>query len=203
MKNLKFICLVLFGLVLLSPIMAMTPSPVNVPGIAYSVHSNIQEYTSTLPATINLTQLSETISYQSLLSFDTTSLQNGTFLSNLDPIMCIAPIAAIGAFNMDNLKVITQDRFVELQAKYGKLYVLDVVIDETESYQFVLRRPDRTTLEAIEANRTDTAKVNDMIIKNLLVSDNAQTLDDGIVYAQFMAQSAKIIRQGSAFLSKA
>lgn len=203
MKNLKFICLVLFGLVLLSPIMAMTPPPVNVPGIAYSFHSNFQDYTSTLPATINLTQLSDTIQYQSLFSIDTTSLQNGTFMSSLDPIMCIAPIAAIEAFNIKDLKVMSPDRFEELQVKYGKLYVLDVVIDESESYQFILRRPDRKTLEAIEANKNDTAKVNDMIIKNLLVSENEKALDDGIVYAQFMAQSAKIIRQGSAFLSKA
>jgi len=203
MKNLKIVFLVIFGLVLLSPIMAFSNSSVDVPGIAYQVQKNIHDCASVLPSAINLPQYSDVIQFQSFFTVDTTSLQNGTFMSNLDPLLCIAPIAAIGTFNIENLKVITQDRFEELQAKFGKLYILDVVIDETESYQFILRRPDRATLEAIEANRTDTAKVNDMIIKNLLVSDNAQALDDGIVYAQFMNQSAKIIRQGSAFLSKA
>jgi hypothetical protein len=203
MKNLKVVLLVIFALVLIAPIMAMSHNPVDVPGIAYQMRTNIQECSAVLPSAINLPQYSDVIQFQSFFTVDTTSLQNGTFMSNLDPLLCIAPIAAIGTFNIENLKVITQDRFLELQAKHGKLYILDVVIDETESYQFVLRRPDRATLEAIEANSKDTAKVNDMIIKNLLVSDNAQALDDGIVYAQFMAQSAKIIRQGSAFLSKA
>jgi hypothetical protein len=110
---------------------------------------------------------------------------------------------AIPACNFENLKVITQAEFSTLQAKFGKLYVLEVSIDDDETYQFILRRPTRQHLELVESYKNDTGKANDVIIKNLVVAGDIKILDDGIVYSRFMAEAAKIITQGSAFLSRA
>jgi hypothetical protein len=118
---------------------------------------------------------------------------------------CAVAMAAVAipSYNLDALKVVTKSEFSALQAKYGKLYVLDISIDDDESYQFVLRRPTRQHLELIESHKNDTDKVNDIIIKNLVVAGDIVQLDDGIVYARFMAETARIISQGSAFLSRA
>jgi hypothetical protein len=114
-----------------------------------------------------------------------------------------AAAVAIPVYNFENLTAVTQAEFSTLQAKFGKLYVLDIQIDEYEGYQFVVRRPTRQHLELIEANKNNTGKVNDIIIKNLVVSGNESLLEDGIVYARFMVETAKIIKQGNSFLSKA
>ncbi|MDR0872987.1 MAG: hypothetical protein LBN27_05905 [Prevotellaceae bacterium] len=117
--------------------------------------------------------------------------------------MAMAAVA-IPAYKLENLKCVTQDVFKDLQAKFGKLYVLDITLDADESYQFLVRRPTRQHLELIEANKKDVTKANDVIIKNLVVAGNENNvLDDGIVFAQFNAQIAKIVGQGQSFLSKA
>jgi hypothetical protein len=120
-----------------------------------------------------------------------------------------SPVLAMGALaipvcNLENLKCVTMEAFAGLQAKFGKLYVIDVEVDEVENYQFLIRRPTRQHLEIIENFKNDTTKINDFFIKNLVVAGNENNvLDDGVVFAQLNAQAAKIIRQGQGFLSKA
>jgi hypothetical protein len=115
-----------------------------------------------------------------------------------------ASAVLIPSFDISKLCCVTQVVFADLQAKYGKLYVIDVAIDADESYQFLIRRPTRQILELIESSKSDVSKVNDIIIKNLVVAGNEMNvLDDGIVFAQFNLQAAKIIQQGQAFFSKA
>ena len=119
------------------------------------------------------------------------------------PILAVGALA-IPAYQMENLKCVTQTVFKDLQVKLGKLYVIDVSIDTDESYQFLLRRPTRQHLEIIESYKGDVTKTNDFIIKNLVVAGNeTNALDDGVVFAQLNAQAAKIIQQGQAFLGKA
>lgn len=119
------------------------------------------------------------------------------------PVLAMGALA-IPAYQLENLKCVTQTVFKDMQAKLGKLYVIDVSIDTDESYQFLLRRPTRQHLEIIESYKSDVTKINNFIIKNLVVAGNeTNVLDDGVVFAQFNAQAAKIIRQGEAFLGKA
>jgi hypothetical protein len=114
-------------------------------------------------------------------------------------------MAAVGipVFDFENLTVITRQEFDNLQAKFGKLYVVDVEIDEGESYQFILKRPTRQFLELIDNSKNDTSKVNELIIKNLVVAGDKSQLDDGLVFSQFNLQAAKIINQGKGFFAKA
>jgi len=120
-----------------------------------------------------------------------------------------APVLAMGAlvipaYDMKKLTCVTQEAYQGLQAKFGKLYVIDVEIGEDETYQFLLRRPKRQHLEIIESYKGDVTKTNDFMIKNLVVAGNENNqLDDGVVYAQLMGEAAKIIQQGQSFLGKA
>jgi len=119
------------------------------------------------------------------------------------PALAFAAVA-IPAYELKNLKCVTQDALAGLQAKFGKLYVIDVSVDENETYQFIMRRPTRQHLEIIESYGGNVTKTNEFIIKNLVVAGNEKgALDDGVVYSQFAQQSAKIIQQGQSFLAKA
>jgi len=110
----------------------------------------------------------------------------------------------IPAYNLKNLKCVTADVFNELQAKHKKLYVIDVVIDKTESYQFLMRRPTRHHLEILAGYGGDFTKISDFVIKNLVVAgNNNNELDDGVVYSAFNIQAQKAIGEGESFLSKA
>jgi hypothetical protein len=120
-----------------------------------------------------------------------------------------APVLAMGAlvipaYDMEKLTCVKKEVFESLQAKFGRLYVIDVSVDESENYQFLLRRPTRQHLEIIESYKGDVTKTNDFMIKNLVVAGNENNqLDDGVVYAQLMGEAAKIIQQGQSFLGKA
>jgi hypothetical protein len=119
------------------------------------------------------------------------------------PVLAMTALA-VPVYDLGNLKCVTKEAFAGLQAKFGKLYVIDVHIDADESYQFLLRRPARQHLEIIESYRGDVTKTNDFIIKNLVVAGNeGNALDDGVVFAQFNAETAKIVQQGRGFLGKA
>lgn len=115
--------------------------------------------------------------------------------------LAVAPLA-FAAFSPDNLKI-SMPEFEQLKARYGKLYVVDVNIDEDEKYQFYVCRPTRDLLSAIASNKDDLNKANNMILKNMVVGGDMDALDDGVVYAALMANIAKIIKQGTSFLSKA
>jgi hypothetical protein len=115
-------------------------------------------------------------------------------------------MAAVGipAYDLKNLKCVTQEAFAGLQAKFGKLYVIDVMIDNDEIYQFLMRRPTRQHLEIIGSYRGDATRIDDFIIKNLVIAGNeSNALDDGIVFSQFNATARKIVDAGNVFFGKA
>lgn len=128
---------------------------------------------------------------------------NPAFHCNMDMLIA-APLAAvaIGTLNVENLKIPIAE-FEQLKTKYGKLYVIDIKLDEDEIYQFVVRRPTRDLLSALAKHKDDIDKANDLIIKNMVVAGDKNALDDGLVYARLMKETSKIIEQGSSFLSKA
>lgn len=137
----------------------------------------------------------------------TVSATGFTLPSPLDDSGGLLYVAAAGvaipAFDISKLKVVSAEKFAELQAKYRRLYVIDVVIDEHESYQFICRRPSRDVIIAI-GETNDSVKRNEMIIKNLVVAGNEDNaLDDGVVFGAFMAQTVGILNDAQHFLSKA
>jgi len=99
---------------------------------------------------------------------------------------------------------VTPDQYEALKAKYGKIYILDVVIDEDEAYQFVVRRLTRDVQNLIEKYSDDPAKISDLVIKNLVVAGNENNaLDDGIVFKQFSNAIIPIMSAGQSFFGKA
>ena len=141
------------------------------------------------------------VSAETVTAFDPPGWSE--IIENGAPVLATAGFA-IPAYQMENLKCVPQTVFKDLQAKLGRLYVIDVSIDADESYQFLLRRPTRQHLEIIESYKGDITKTNDFIINNLVVAGNeTNALDDGVIYSQLMEQAAKVIRQGEAFLGKA
>ena len=123
---------------------------------------------------------------------------------SMSSITLASAVVAIPAFDFKNLKVVTESEFSALQAKYGKLYVVDINIDKNETYQFIVRRPTRQHLEIIASYGSDVTKINDFTIKNLVVAGNENNaLDDGLVYSAFNTEISKIIGESSSFLSKA
>ncbi|MDR0729929.1 MAG: hypothetical protein LBF19_07410 [Prevotellaceae bacterium] len=120
------------------------------------------------------------------------------------PVTMAMAAVAIPVQNMDHLYCVTQTVFTDLQSKFGKLYVVDVEIDTDERYQFLVRRPTRQHLEVIASYGTDNTKINDFVLKNLVIASNEiGALDDGLVFSAFNAEISKIINQAQGFLSRA
>lgn len=115
-------------------------------------------------------------------------------------LMMAAP--GLVAFDMTKLKM-PQSEFDELKAKYKRLFVLGVDLDEDEKYQFIVRRPSRQVIDAMAHNKDDISKANDILIKNMVVGGDMEALDDGVVYANLLKQLAGIVKQGQSFLAKA
>jgi len=105
--------------------------------------------------------------------------------------------------DLQKLKCVTLQDLTELYAKHKKLYVIDVVIDNDESYQFLMRRPTRNHLEILRGYGNDITEINNFVIKNLvLAGDSNNELDDGVVFTSFNQHAEKIIMEGESFLSK-
>lgn len=115
----------------------------------------------------------------------------------------VAAGAVTGLKQVDLKKLkIPEAEFQELKAKYGRLYVVDIQVDEDEVYQFIVRRPTRMLIEAV-ADTKDIAKTNDMIIKGMVVGGDRKALEDGLVYSALMSKLGEVMRSASGFLSKA
>lgn len=115
----------------------------------------------------------------------------------------VAAGAVTGLKQVDLKKLkIPEAEFQELKAKYGRLYVVDIQVDEDEAYQFIVRRPTRILIEAV-ADTKDIAKTNDMIIKGMVVGGDRKALEDGLVYSALMSKLGEVMQSASGFLSKA
>lgn len=137
-----------------------------------------------------------------MISPETVPPIGNLFTSDYSILMATAPIAAIPFVAPENLKI-PQMEFQNLINKHGNLYVIDIQIDETEEYQFIVCRPTRTLITMIANNQNDLEKVNDLIIKNMVVGGDINALEDGLVYSNLIQQISPIMQQGSGFLSRA
>ena len=89
-----------------------------------------------------------------------------------------------------------------LKAKHKHLYVLNVSLAPDESYQCIASRPRRSLIDVI-ASTKEVSKVNDLLIKNMIVAGDPEAIDDGLVYTAVLRELAKITRQATGFLAKA
>ncbi len=101
------------------------------------------------------------------------------------------------------LRVITQAEFDELEAKYRHLYIIDIAFDENERYQFIARRPTKEVIEAVSRNKDNTFKVADLIITNMIVAGDRDSLEDGIVYSRVLECLTGIMKDGKKLFTKA
>lgn len=86
---------------------------------------------------------------------------------------------------------ITKDMNLDWEARYGKHRIIDleVVLSEGESYNFVLRKPDRAVLEAMakHAANKDVAATNKSLINNCVLGGDMEALNkDGEVYLEVL-----------------
>lgn len=123
--------------------------------------------------------------------------ENGFFLS----AMVAGAIPVVSKFDPGKIKI-PEGQFNELKAKHGKLYVIDVTIDDDESFQFIARRPSRSLIDAI-ASTKDLTKSNDMIVKNMILAGDTDALDDGLVYSSLLKSLGGVMKTATNFLSKA
>jgi hypothetical protein len=141
------------------------------------------------------------VSAEPLLMFGDTGLS--TIVECGGATLAMAAVA-IPAYDLNNLTCLTREQFEGLRTKYGRLYIIDVVIDEDEKYQFVVRRLSRDVQNQIEKYANDPNKVSDLVIKNLVVAGNENNaLDDGVVFKQFSQAIIPIISAGQSFFGKA
>lgn len=118
-------------------------------------------------------------------------------------VLATAPLAvATTKFDVAKLKIPVEE-FEQLKAKYGRLFVIDLVFDEEESYQFIVRRPTKSVMSAIADKHDDFNAANDLIVKNILVGGDKEALEDGLVYNGFMKLVSKVMEHGRGFFYKA
>lgn len=101
------------------------------------------------------------------------------------------------------LRVISQSEFDELEAKYRRLYIIDVEFDEKERYQFIARRPTRQVIDALASSKSDTSKITDIMIKGMIVAGDTESLDDGVVYSRVLEGLTEIVKEGRKLFTKA
>lgn len=101
----------------------------------------------------------------------------------------------------ENLKIPLSE-FTALKAKHKHLYVVDIRLAKDETYQFIACRPGRSLIDLI-AETKEVNKVNDMMLKNMIVAGDREALGDGLVYTAVLRELAKITRQASGFLARA
>ncbi|WP_165025637.1 hypothetical protein [Dysgonomonas sp. ZJ279] len=148
------------------------------------------------------------MAFFAVLSFIAVDMFAGTgLIDTAVETICLHPKESVAALAVAPLTVvglkIPQEKFDELKAKYRHLYIVNVIIDENESYQFIIRRPNKEIISAVSANKNDITKSNDILIKNMVVGGDLDCLDDGIVYSRLMGELGKIMKQGSSDFTKA
>lgn len=113
---------------------------------------------------------------------------------------------------------ITPDEIKALEAKYGKIKILSIVIDEPirddqgntldpgEVYHFALRRPDAGHAKMLMkyAGDGEIEKFITLAIKNLVVAGDLEKIEsDGLVYMALSDQLQKILKPYQSFLTNA
>ena len=106
----------------------------------------------------------------------------------------------------ERLWIIPVAEFDELEAKYRKLYVIDITIDNDERYQFIARRPTKDLIDNLAASKDNINGVTELMLKNMLVTHskyNPEDLNDGVVYQHVLKALTGISKEGKQLFTKA
>lgn len=114
-----------------------------------------------------------------------------------------AAVAVPGKDALKNLRVVTQEEFNALEAKYKRLYILDITFDADEHYQFIARRPTKDVIQAMGESKDAPFKIADMMIKNMIVAGNMEDLEDGVVYSRVIELLTGIVKEGKKLFTRA
>lgn len=98
----------------------------------------------------------------------------------------------------------TEEQHNEMRARYGKrLKMLTVQVDEDERYDFLLVRPTKDTILAMESVRDDLNAANELLLNTCVVAGDRSALEDSAVYTSVLGAVAELIKGQAAFISKA
>ena len=112
---------------------------------------------------------------------------------------------------------ITEDIIKDAKLRCGKIKLLTITVEpaqydndgnittEAEQYQFLVRRPDRSTIKMLLplANLNDIESFSEKAIKNLIIGGDLEALNDGLVYLACVQQLKALITPAEAFLQGA
>lgn len=117
---------------------------------------------------------------------------------------------------LDEKCTISKEDLNRLKAKYGKVKVITVVVEEPErdadgnvvaceAYYFAVRRPDQGQVRMLTsfAKKGDEDKFVSSAIKNLVVGGDMEALEDGLVYMGITIQLQGLLKPYQSFLAKA
>ncbi|UGU15213.1 hypothetical protein LS482_16190 [Sinomicrobium kalidii] len=91
-----------------------------------------------------------------------------------------------------------------LEAKYGKrnLRLATVKTEDGDQYEFVLRKPTRSIIKAVNASKGDEEKAEKIMASNCIVGGPMEALEDGEVYLGIIEQVGKLFKKASVDVKK-
>jgi hypothetical protein len=101
---------------------------------------------------------------------------------------------------MEKFENVTPEMIDAWKAKYGKhsLTQITVIGDQGETYEFILREPGRTTLDATASfgSKKDYAGANKVLISNCVLAGDKDAIDNiGSVYTAVLDEIGKLQKQ--------
>ena len=91
-----------------------------------------------------------------------------------------------------------------LVAKYGEknLRLATATDSDGEEFQFVLKKPSRAIVQALNACQGNEEKAEKILIKNCIVEGDMEALDDAEVYIGILEQCGKLFKKANVELKK-
>lgn len=116
------------------------------------------------------------------------------------------PFASLSKEELTNIVGFTLQEHEELKAKFGhRLYHITAQISETERYDYLVIRPDKSLMLMIAnfGKKEEYEKANDALIKNCVKAGDMEALDDFTVYQNVLNSIQKISEGQATFIRKA
>ena len=105
--------------------------------------------------------------------------------------------------NFKQIDSFTEAEFEALKTKHGKAYIISID-DEGKALHYAVVRPSRAVIAAVSeaAGKQDVAKVNELLVKNLIKLGDTNALEDGTIYLTVIAELGKLMEPTKSFLHK-
>lgn len=109
----------------------------------------------------------------------------------------------MNTINFKQITAFTEAEFEALKVQYGKAYIISIT-DEEKELHYAVVRPSRAIIAAVSdaAGKQDVAKVNELLVKNLIKLGDMNALEDGTIYLTVIAELGKLMEPAKSFLHK-